>query len=498
MNLENCTFNYNAVEHEGGSIYYSGDGFNSNNCNYTGNIAGNDGGGLYLESYESQFKNNTFTMNVGDNGGAIYHNSGILNLNNNTLLFNQANKTTSNGAGIYTKNGIFNINDNTFERNIALGSGGAIYNQNSKGTINYSIFNENVCKNNGAALYNNHFNVSLLNSSVFNNYAIGNGGAIYNDNSGTNFLVRYSLFANNTANKNGGSIYNTADNFFTYFTGFQLNRAGEGSGGAIYNDANTVILSISDFSLNYAGDSGGAIYNNGILSTNALNITNNAAGGYGGGLYDESNTWGAKDTNFAFNEASKSGDDYYTRADKTANIVGCLVGLVLILAVITALTIFVPAAAGLYGAIGAACEAAGFSAVGTAAAIYGAQLAVILAGMLIFMGFEELVSSACSEFEEWSSKYWYIAAIVYALTGIITAMGVGAIVDAMFKVVLYFGYAANITAMGVESAVEVAMTSLEESARLLLRVVSIFTKLMYYACMIHMDDWIVGVVIGCT
>ncbi|MDR3222844.1 MAG: hypothetical protein LBT66_03775 [Methanobrevibacter sp.] len=490
LNLENCTFNYNSVEHEGGSVYYTGDYFNSNSCNYTGNVADNDGGGLYLQSYENQFNNNSFTMNVGDNGGAIYHNGGTLNLNNNILLFNMANKTTSNGAGIYTKNGIFNINNNTFERNTAYGSGGAIYNQNSKGTIDYCVLNENICKNNGAALYNNYFNVSLLNSSVFNNYALGNGGAIYNDNYGTNFLVKQSLFENNTANKNGGSIYNTADSFFTYFSGFELNRAGlgtgKGSGGAIYNDANNVILSVSDFGLNYAEDSGGAIYNNGILSTDALNITYNAAAGYGGGLYDESNTWGAKDTKFSFNEAGKSGDDYYSADDKIPNIVGCIIGLALVLIVITILVVVVPEATGLYGLVAVAAGHFGLSAgVGTAL-LYITQVVFIAIGVGIFMAIEDAISSACPEFEEWGSKYWYVLTIIFIICAVGTSLLTGYVAG--------IALASSNIATSLEEGVKFVETWLQAGGIVSRALGWIFRGVGWAFMYLHVDDWVIGIV----
>jgi predicted outer membrane repeat protein len=435
LNLDNASFNYNTAEHQGGSIYYNGDSFKSFNSEYTGNVAENDGGGLYLGSCEdSSFLNNDFTMNVADNGGAIYHNGGFLNLNNNTLIFNNANQTTNMGGAIYTKNGEFNITNDTFERNYALGNGGAIYNQNSKGLINYTVFHENMCSNDGGILYNNHYNVSINNCSVYDNAAGGNGGAIYNNKEGTNFLVNQTIFANNTAVKNGGSFYNTADSTFIYFSGFGSNIAREGSGGALYNNGNNMGIELNDFQYNFAQDSGGAIFNNGkYIQFSSLNITNNAAHKYGGGYFDESNNLEAKSTIFKDNSAGDSGDDYYTQGDKDAKVIGCLVGLAVAMIVITVISVVVPAATGLYGAIGAAAAAAGWSVGGSQLAIFGAQAIVAVAAGLIFMGIEEAVNAACPEFEDWNSKYWYVALIIFVVCAASSAIITNAITNSVFQ-----------------------------------------------------------------
>jgi len=375
LDLNNLTFNYNVADHQGGSVYYTGESFKSFDCDFTGNVAKNDGGGLYLASCEnSQLQSNNFTLNIGDNGGAIYQDGGSLKLEDNTLMFNSANQTTSNGGAVYTKNGMFNLNNNTFDRNYAIGSGGAIYNQNSKGLINYTTLHENLAGDNGGALYNNHFNVSINKCSVYSNYAIGSGGSIYNDKSGTNFLVNQTLFGNNTANKDGGSICNLADSFFTYFSGFGSSKTVEGSGGALYNKGNNIIIELSDFQYNFAEEDGGGIYNNGdAIRTTNVNMTGNMAHGYGGGYYDESNHLQAELTNFKDNAAGKRGNDYYTEADKQAVIIGTMIGLAVIMIVITAVSVIVPPAAGLYGAVGASMVAAGFSAGVCEAAIYGIQ-----------------------------------------------------------------------------------------------------------------------------
>jgi hypothetical protein len=418
------------------------------------------------------------------------------------LIFNHANKTTSNGGGIYTKNGIFNIDNNTFDRNYGVGDGGAIYNQNSKGLINYTTLHENFCSGDGGAIYNNNYNVSLESCSIYNNYALGSGGSLYNDKGGTNFLVSRTLFANNTANKDGGSIYNLADSFFTYFSGFGSSKTVEGSGGALYNKGNNIIVELSNFEYNFAQSDGGGIYNNGdAIRTTNLNMTGNVAHGYGGGYYDESNHLQAELTNFKDNFAGKSGDDYYTASDKDAKIIGCMIGLSVILIVITALSIFIPTAAGLYSAVAASATAAGWSAGACTAAVYGVQALIAVCSSLIFIGIEEAISSACPDFEDWESEYWYIATIIFVIcavgTALITSYIVGFIytLEASAAEIGINGVSAS-TPLSTEAAVEfiVNFPGLPAGGGVAL----VFSKISYVVGIlfqyIHLDDWLINLI----
>jgi predicted outer membrane repeat protein len=503
LTLDNTSFNYNTAEHQGGSIYYTGENLNSFNCDYTGNVAENDGGGLYLGSCTNlSFFNNDFTMNVAGNGGAIYQNGGFLNLNNNTLIFNNANRTTNMGGAIYTENAEFNINNDIFDRNYALGSGGAIFNQNSKGLINCTIFYENFCSNNGGALYNNQYNVTINNCSVYDNSAGCNGGSIYNDKEGTNFLVNQTLLANNTAVKNGGSIYNIADSTFIYFSGFGSNIAVEGSGGALYNDGNNIIIELNNFQYNLAEDSGGAIFNNGKhIKTTNVNMTNNEAHKYGGGYYDESNDLNAEFMNFNDNHAGINGDDYYTKADKDAKVIGCMIGLAVAMIVITIISVFVPSATGLYAAVGAAAVASGFSTGAASLLVFLAQAGVAVLAGLIFMGIEEAVSAACPEFEEWNSKYWYISLIVFVLCAATTAIITIGVVNAAFQ--------ASSKLLGIIGEYEIYQMTADFAAEIYgalgalgnnigTRIAGWIARILAFSFSIaHLDDWLInGITIG--
>jgi len=501
LKLYNSSFNYNTADHQGGSLYFTGDNFNSIYSNFTGNVANHDGGGLYLGSCgNSEIHYNNFTMNVGDNGGAIYQDGGYLNLETNFLIFNSANQTTSNGGAIYTKNGAFNMNDNTFDRNYAIGSGGAIYNQNSKGLINYTILHENFCNDNGGALYNNHFNVSINNCSVYSNYAIGSGGSIYNDKEGTNFLVNQTLFGNNTANKNGGSICNLADSFFTYFSGFGSSKTVEGSGGALYNKGNNIIVELSNFEYNFAQEDGGGIYNNGnALKTTNVNMTGNIAHGYGGGYYDESNHLQAELTNFKDNAAGKRGNDYYTEADKEAVIIGTMIGLSVILIVITALSIIVPAATGLYGVVAVSATAAGWSAGVCTAAVYGVQALVAICASLIFIGIEEAVSSACPEFEEWESEYWYIATIVFVICAVGTALITSHIVDGIYTLAAAVNHIGINASMAISAGAAIQfINNLAAGLAVGGAVAVVIGRIAYVVGIlfqyVHLDDWLINLI----
>ncbi|MDR2831060.1 MAG: hypothetical protein LBB45_08570 [Methanobrevibacter sp.] len=502
LDLTNSSFKYNTAGNQGGSVYYTGNDFNSSYNNFTGNVAEHDGGGLYLGSCRNSiFHNNNFTMNVGDNGGAIYHNGGSMNIDNNTFMFNSANGTISNGGAIYTENGVFNTDNNTFDRNNALGDGGALYNKNSKGLINSSIFHENICQKNGGAVYNNHFNVSLNNCSVYNNYAIGNGGALYNNKEGTNFLVKQTLFANNTANDNGGSVCNLADSFFTYFSAFTTSKTVTGDGGAIYNDGSNINMELCDFQYNFAQGDGGGIYNNGkTIRTTNVNITGNGAHGYGGGYYDESNWLQAELTNFKDNSAGKAGNDFYTASKKEAVAIGVMVGLALILVVITVLSIVIPAAAGLYSFIGVAAASAGWSAGVASAAVYGVQALIAIVAGFAFMGIEEAISSACPEFEDWNSEYWYVTLIVFVfcavtasfITEALTQLVINSIRSGMEVGVLYGQVCKGLAAMAEEIVDATAFLPAGGKIAFVFSKIAKLVGILFQR--VHLDDFIVGII----
>ena len=121
------------------------------------------------------------------------------------------------------------------------------------------------------------------------------GGAVLNK--GSLVLDRVNLSSNASPN-NGAALLNTGE-VYGFSTRFVDNRAaGDGFGGGIFNERGTVQLYATTFTGNRANHSGGGIYND---QRNELRVTASlldgnvakgemlqAAGGFGGGIHNES------------------------------------------------------------------------------------------------------------------------------------------------------------------------------------------------------------------
>ncbi len=304
--------------------------------------------------------------NVG-RGGAIYNQSGKVNIINNSLFQgNHAGETTAGGnnlgGAIFSKNGHLLVSTSTFDSNFAAGSGGAIYtrknSQDESGgliIINESEFFDNTALHNGGAVVviNEVNGVFISHSSFSQNQADSSGGAIFANGSELHGVSIYyyrnsadyggaiytkrpgegipsvldcetAVFLENTASEIGGAIFSENSDFSLHDS--VINYSSAGSCGAIRNgghpdldvvagDLETVphISSSSEISEGFFFDNqathtyGGAIcHMMGDLSIQETRIVENRAITYGGGLLllDESELSGVS---IEGNEAERGG-----------------------------------------------------------------------------------------------------------------------------------------------------------------------------------------------
>ena len=226
-----------------------------------------NGGGIYVNNGTVNISGGVIAANKSDNGGGIYVKSGTLNISGGAVTGNSVydghnNGAERNGGGIYVESGTLNLSDEGYVTN------------------NYKSCDCKVCKED---VNNTHGGggIALANSSVMNmtgGYVTGN----------------YSGLA-------GGGIY---AGFFTEGTGAKFEMSGgtiagncaelgEGGGLRIAGGAVGVIsatgkkLYITNNRTNTPDDWGGGgifVQDKGTLTVlNAL-ITNNSAGGFGGGV----------------------------------------------------------------------------------------------------------------------------------------------------------------------------------------------------------------------
>ena len=224
-----------------------------------GGSDGTPGGGIYVDNGTVNIQGGVIAANRGSSGGGIFFQNGTLNISGGAVTGNEViNGHTDNGGGIYVNSGTLNL------------SGGYV-------TNNYKACDCNDCQGD---VNNTHGGggIALANSSVMNmtgGYVTGNysglaGGGIYAGFFGHN--VGFTM--------SGGTI---AGNCAELGEGGGLRIAG-GTNGVIQAANKVYITNNVTNSNNDWGGGGIFVQEKGNLSIVNSLITNNSAGGFGGGV----------------------------------------------------------------------------------------------------------------------------------------------------------------------------------------------------------------------
>lgn len=224
-----------------------------------GGSDGTPGGGIYVDNGTVNIQGGVIAANRGSSGGGIFFQNGTLNISGGAVAGNEViNGHSDNGGGIYVNSGTLNL------------SGGYV-------TNNYKECGCNDCRND---VNNTHGGggIALANGSVMNmtgGYVTGNysglaGGGIYAGFFGHN--VGFTM--------SGGTI---AGNCAELGEGGGLRIAG-GTNGVIQATNKVYITNNITNSNNDWGGGGIFVQEKGNLSIVNSLITNNSAGGFGGGV----------------------------------------------------------------------------------------------------------------------------------------------------------------------------------------------------------------------
>lgn len=220
---------------------------------------GRPGGGIYVDNGTVNIRGGVIAANRGSSGGGIFFQDGTLNISGGAVTGNWVNSGHDNGGGIYVNSGTLNLSGEGYVTN------------------NYKACDCNDCRND---VNNTHGGggIALAHSSAMNmtgGYVTGNysglaGGGIYAGFFGNN--VKFTM--------SGGTI---ASNCAELGEGGGLRIAG-GTNGVIQATNKVYITNNITNSNNDWGGGGIFVQDKGNLNiTNAL-ITDNTAGGYGGGV----------------------------------------------------------------------------------------------------------------------------------------------------------------------------------------------------------------------
>ncbi|WP_304036938.1 choice-of-anchor Q domain-containing protein [Mesonia mobilis] len=301
----------------GGALHITGNGnVDVTSCIITNNEAGAEGGGLWNGSGILNVDNSSILGNIASGpdadhgGGGIFNNGGTLNVYNSTSFEdNWADGSAGSGGALLSIGGDVSIEATIFETNSAVRAGGAIEVIDGNLTILNSDFYTNdvngvvgvAAPGNGGAIHiTGAAMISIETSEFFDNSAANEGGALWNQVNSTINVYEVTVDSNTAAD--GGGVYNNGGILNIEASTVSNNEALVTSGGGISNDSGELDLFRSTVASNVAATMGGGVYNNDVMSINAVTIAFNDAA-TGGGLHAATQTE-IKNTLLAENTAS--------------------------------------------------------------------------------------------------------------------------------------------------------------------------------------------------
>ncbi|HMS10823.1 MAG TPA: choice-of-anchor Q domain-containing protein, partial [Pyrinomonadaceae bacterium] len=232
-------------------------------------------------------------------GGAIYFDGRSLVLQRIVAMANSATQ----GGAIYSQSGTLEVEDSRFESNSASGNGGAFLNQsNGKLFVRNTTISGN--SNAGTGGIDNRGLLVVTQSTISGN----NGRGLINFGTGT-ATIHGSVISHNTLNNNdGGGIYNFGNITVSASTISNNLVSNLSHGGGMYNSGNATLVN-STLSGNQAGAGGGINNVVGVLNLTNVTIAGNRANSFGGGggVRSSSATTNVKNSLIAKNISANNG-----------------------------------------------------------------------------------------------------------------------------------------------------------------------------------------------
>jgi len=272
----------------GGAIYNDGGALRAERSKFLDNHApGGDGGAIYNLGILT-LEDTLFVINFSNNGGAIY-NSGITNIAAVLQAVNFVkNGARANGGAIYNASPEqgYLISGSTFDSNHSYENGGAIFTETGDLDISNSEFLENWAGSgsgpdpdwgNGGAIYSLAGDVTLIATNFNIHTAYGVGGILY-AGPGSDVRLREVTSETSRACHGGGALYVEGETEILETTLMKGNAGGYGSDwGWDFLDSHHQECEDTD---------GGAVYNTGTLAIDRSLILKSHAMGDGDGVYN--------------------------------------------------------------------------------------------------------------------------------------------------------------------------------------------------------------------
>lgn len=224
---------------------------------------GDPGGGIYVDNGTVNIRGGVIAANRGNSGGGIFVSSGgALNISGGAVTGNEViNGNADNGGGIFVKSGgTLNL------------SGGYVTNNCKYCECSGCQSDKNNEHGGGGIALANGSTMDMSGGYVTGNYSSLAGGGIYAGFYAGDGGVKFTM--------TGGTI---ASNCAKYGEGGGLRIAG-GTNGVIRADGKVYITNNKTLTTDDWGGGGIFVQQNGLLTVADALITDNTAGGFGGGV----------------------------------------------------------------------------------------------------------------------------------------------------------------------------------------------------------------------
>ncbi len=224
---------------------------------------GDPGGGIYVDSGTVNIQDGVIAANRGNSGGGIFVSSGgTLNISGGAVTGNEVIKGhEDNGGGIFVKSGgTLNL------------SGGYVTNNSKSCDCEVCVKDANNTHGGGGIALANGSTMDMSGGYVTGNYSSLAGGGIYAGFYAGDGGVHFTM--------SGGTI---ASNCAKYGEGGGLRIAG-GTKGVIRATDQVYITNNKTLTKDDWGGGGIFVQQNGLLTVTDALITDNTAGGFGGGV----------------------------------------------------------------------------------------------------------------------------------------------------------------------------------------------------------------------
>ena len=308
VTIVNTDFDLNRVNFapgNGGAVHVGGDG----NLSITGgmvtnNSAGQEGGGLWNSVGTMDVSGVTFEYNTAegakadDGGGALFNNGGTLVVTDSRVTRNAATGTSGSGGGLFSIGGMVTVTGGEFDFNTSNRAGGAVEIVNGSYVSTDVRYDRNAtisAPGNGGAFHVTGMmsTVDITGGWVVGNTAANEGGGIWNQSGTMMTISGVSILKNTVTNVGtlstrvaGAGVFNNGGVLDIEYSTIAYNELTGGlitaGGGVANNTGGTVTIMASTISNNKAGGAGGGVANDGAVELTNVTITENYAKGGGG------------------------------------------------------------------------------------------------------------------------------------------------------------------------------------------------------------------------